>query len=377
MHTAGSANEETSGGYALPVTPTRTKRLLGCLFQTFAGRVRRPPFLLTINPARTGYRLMLGLDTVESVAHVIQVALTPVFLLSGIASLLGVLSTRLARVADRVDALAEQLEADGPIDRRKLRRRLTYLRRRSHVLDAAVMMGTLGGVATSCAALLLFVGTLRDRPGVSLFVAFGLALLFTMGALVAFLIEMLLASRGLRDQANCANEVGEMHELAAEGVGEPNSWRVGLGVSTREECSHFWPVHFSWRAGFPQNNRAENSHQSTWRRERKTQRFKSPGSAQASCLFTPPVTKSVYDIEIGFSSGLALGFALQRLAAERIRTPGLRLRRQIGVRHPEICINRRRLKRRNDWRLVRNRACVCTSARSRLTGGLTSAPIAA
>ena len=28
---------------------------------------------------------MLGLDTVESVAHVIQVALTPVFLLSGIA----------------------------------------------------------------------------------------------------------------------------------------------------------------------------------------------------------------------------------------------------------------------------------------------------
>jgi cytochrome c biogenesis protein CcdA len=154
------------------------------------------------------------------------VALTPVFLLSGIASLLGVLSTRLARVADRVDALADQLEAVEPVDRRQLldrqlRRRLAYLRRRSHVLDAAVMMGTLGGVATSCAALLLFVGTLRDRPGVSLFVAFGLALLFTMGALLAFLIEMLLASRGLRDQANCANEVGEMHELAAEGVGEP------------------------------------------------------------------------------------------------------------------------------------------------------------
>jgi cytochrome c biogenesis protein CcdA len=160
---------------------------------------------------------MASLLTVESVAHVIQVALTPVFLLSGIASLLGVLSTRLARVADRVDALADQLESDGPIDSRKLRRRLAYLRRRSHVLDVAVMMGTLGGVATSCAALLLFVGTLRDRPGVSLFVAFGLALLFTMGALVAFLIEMLLASRGLRDQAN---EVGKMHELA-EGCSEP------------------------------------------------------------------------------------------------------------------------------------------------------------
>ena len=170
---------------------------------------------------------MLGLDTVESVAHVIQVALTPVFLLSGVASLLGVLSTRLARVADRVNALAEQLEADAPIDRRKLRLRLAYLRRRSHVLDAAVMMGTLGGVATSCAALLLFVGTLLDRPGVSLFVAFGLALLFTMGALGAFLIEMLLASRGLRDQANCANAVEVAHGYAAEGVGEPTRGESG------------------------------------------------------------------------------------------------------------------------------------------------------
>ena len=130
----------------------------------------------------------------------------PVFLLSGIASLLGVLATRLARVADRVDALADQLETAGPVDSRRLRLRLAYLRRRSHVLDVAVMMGTLGGVATSCAGLLLFVGTLRDRPGVALFVAFGLALLFTMGALLAFLIEMLLASRGLRDQADSADE---------------------------------------------------------------------------------------------------------------------------------------------------------------------------
>jgi cytochrome c biogenesis protein CcdA len=219
MDTAGAGSEETTGSCALPVTPTRTKGLLRAYSRLSPGALG-DAFLLTINPARMGYR-MLGLDTVESVAHVIQVALTPVFLLSGIASLLGVLSTRLARVADRVDALAEQLETDGPIDRRKLRRRLAYLRRRSHVLDAAVMMGTLGGVATSCAALLLFVGTLRDRPGVSLFVAFGLALLFTMGALVAFLIEMLLASRGLRDQADDANQVEEMHELAAEGVGEP------------------------------------------------------------------------------------------------------------------------------------------------------------
>ena len=72
---------------------------------------------------------MLGLDNVDSVAHVIQVAL-PVFLLSGVASLLGVLSTRLARVADRVDAVAEKLETAEPVERSRLQLRLTYLRRR-------------------------------------------------------------------------------------------------------------------------------------------------------------------------------------------------------------------------------------------------------
>ena len=60
-----------------------------------------------------------------------------------------------------------------------------------------------------------------------LIVAFGLAPLFTMGALIAFLIEMLLASRGLRDQADYANKVGEMHELAVEGVGEPRHGESG------------------------------------------------------------------------------------------------------------------------------------------------------
>src|SRR4051812_512761 len=39
---------------------------------------------------------------VETVAHIIQAALMPVFLLSGIATLLNVFSTRLARVADQV-----------------------------------------------------------------------------------------------------------------------------------------------------------------------------------------------------------------------------------------------------------------------------------
>jgi hypothetical protein len=148
-------------------------------------------------------------ESVDSVAHVIQIALTPVFLLSGIASLLSVFATRLGRVADRVDALSEKLDDADTTEREKLQARLRYLRRRSHILDYAVMLGTLGGAATCVAALLLFVGTLREQAGVSLFIAFGCALLFTVGALASFLIEMLLASQGIRVEVATANDEGE------------------------------------------------------------------------------------------------------------------------------------------------------------------------
>ena len=46
----------------------------------------------------------------DDVAHLIQVALTPVFLLTGIGTLINVFSTRLARVADQVDRIAKAVE---------------------------------------------------------------------------------------------------------------------------------------------------------------------------------------------------------------------------------------------------------------------------
>src|SRR5882672_12282597 len=74
----------------------------------------------------------------DLVAHVIQVALTPIFLLSGIATLLNVFSTRLARVADRVDQITKAMEEADSDESVELARQLLHLRRRSIALDAAV-----------------------------------------------------------------------------------------------------------------------------------------------------------------------------------------------------------------------------------------------
>ncbi len=138
-------------------------------------------------------------DAVDSIAHVVQVALTPVFLLSGIGTLLNVFNTRLSRVSDHREHVAELLRGDLDAPERSLMqthaRRLRY---RTLVLDASVVLGALGGACTCGAAFVLFLGSMRDTAIASwLFALFGLALVCTACALVAFLCDSLLAWHGV------------------------------------------------------------------------------------------------------------------------------------------------------------------------------------
>ncbi len=138
----------------------------------------------------------------EGVAHVIQVALTPVFLLSGVGTLLNVFATRLARVTDHMEHAEELLRAEptGP-DAATLRSHLHRLRRRTLALDIAVALGAVGGGATAAATFTLFVGALRDSAVAwMLFLLFGAAVACTIGALTAFLAETALSWHGLRDE---------------------------------------------------------------------------------------------------------------------------------------------------------------------------------
>ena len=129
----------------------------------------------------------------EMAARVVQLALTPAFLLAATATLLGVFAARLARVADRVDSLSQ--EAKEPI-RDEL---LTVLRRRAHVLDVAVVLSALAGGLTCTTVLVLFLGQVRGTAaGTLLFLSFGGAIVLTMASLGAFVTEMLLAARTVR-----------------------------------------------------------------------------------------------------------------------------------------------------------------------------------
>ena len=143
-------------------------------------------------------------NPLDNVIHVIQTALTPAFLLAGLAALLSVFASRLDRVTRQVDRVSRNLTGNNDPEAACERRRLACLKQRTHFLDAAVVFGALAGGLTCLAALVLFVGGLRDvgLAASVLLWTFGLALALTICAIAAFLAEMLLASRSLRADVN-------------------------------------------------------------------------------------------------------------------------------------------------------------------------------
>jgi hypothetical protein len=74
---------------------------------------------------------------VRDIARVIQMALAPAFLLTGVASLLNVFATRLTRIVDRTRILEVRVEpgGDAPAE-------LEVLRRRGELVRWAITMGT-------------------------------------------------------------------------------------------------------------------------------------------------------------------------------------------------------------------------------------------
>ena len=136
---------------------------------------------------------------VASIAHSIQLAVAPVFLLSGIGVLLGVLTNRLARVLDRARPLEERHELADPAEAEQLRRRLSWLARRARLMNAAITLSTVSALLVAVVVALLFSSTFVPfklaLPVAALFIA---AMGALVGALLAFLLEVRIATRTLR-----------------------------------------------------------------------------------------------------------------------------------------------------------------------------------
>jgi hypothetical protein len=134
---------------------------------------------------------MMSPASLTNVVETIRVAVAPVFLLTGLAALLSVMTGRVARIIDRArllgDRPAKELPADQQSERRILPGRIRLIRR-------AILLAALSALAVCLVIVLLFVASLIDLHfGVPVALMFITAMLLLMGSLVCFIAEIRLA----------------------------------------------------------------------------------------------------------------------------------------------------------------------------------------
>jgi hypothetical protein len=135
-------------------------------------------------------------EHITDVARAIQLALAPVFLLTGISGLLNVMTNRLARIVDRARALAEGPTVALLPGQESLAMRLHHLERRRHFSSIAITACTIAALLLCMAvATLFFEAMFFARLGLLVGILFTGSTLALVVGLGYFLREVHLAMR--------------------------------------------------------------------------------------------------------------------------------------------------------------------------------------
>jgi CBS domain containing-hemolysin-like protein len=124
---------------------------------------------------------------------------------------LNVLTSRLARIVDRARAMEDRLlRSDYVQDSRDLHGQLKILARRSRWINAAITLITLSALFIALVVVMLFVNAFL-RWDLAAFIAgmFILSMLTLAAALLAFLIEVRIATTTLRIGIKVASGKGD------------------------------------------------------------------------------------------------------------------------------------------------------------------------
>ena len=144
---------------------------------------------------------MTGVDLETAhVALLIQQALGPVFLISGVGITLSMLTARLARIVDRARTLEDRREATTDEKRiAEIDQDLRYIVRRTRYINGAIILSTLSAFFTALVVTLLFASAfLPLNVGAAIAIMFVCSMLGLVSSFALFLIEVRLATRSLR-----------------------------------------------------------------------------------------------------------------------------------------------------------------------------------
>ncbi len=129
--------------------------------------------------------------TLQQLIPVIQTAVGPVILISGVGLLLLSMTNRFGRVVDRSRLLARELPGAADAQRAFLTAQLTILVRRARIIRAAIILGAASVLLAALLIISLFLAaTLHLEAAVVVTGFFILCMATRIGSLVMFLLDL-------------------------------------------------------------------------------------------------------------------------------------------------------------------------------------------
>lgn len=131
----------------------------------------------------------------------LQVAIAPVILISGVGLLLLSMTNRLGRVIDRSRLQSDALVKAPPEQRAHLQEQLLILSRRSVLLRRAITLATFSVLLTAVLIITVFLGMLVEiATAAHVIILFVASMACLIGSLVAFLLDINLSLSALRTE---------------------------------------------------------------------------------------------------------------------------------------------------------------------------------
>jgi len=141
----------------------------------------------------------MPLTPVRELIPVLQVAIGPVILISGVGLLLLTLTNRYGRTIDRSRQLVRELRELGDADRKRLEGQIEILYRRARLIRLSILLAGVSVLLASVLIIVLFLTALwKLEVGVLISLLFIACMVALSGSLVAFIRDINLSLGALK-----------------------------------------------------------------------------------------------------------------------------------------------------------------------------------
>jgi hypothetical protein len=145
--------------------------------------------------------------SLHDLVPILQIAVGPAILISGVGLLMLSMTNRLGRVIDRSRQLAKELRSTEGPDRHRVTAQIEILTIRARLVRSAITQATLSLLSAAVLVITLFVGAVSQwQVGMLVAALFVCCMAALIGSLVAFLRDVNLSLTALKLELAAANE---------------------------------------------------------------------------------------------------------------------------------------------------------------------------